>query len=426
MNWSENPESGVGQFLDPSHGGATGYDPSLTARGKINPATEAALRQMGYTGDLYSDTPDSQSSQDSGGNNQPSQLNPALMQWMQEKGIKPSAYAEGTGSNIDFTGPDGNLIGSTHNEAMQAPEFMAAMAAGLGGFGAMAGGLTSASAGTDLAQGAGALGDVAYNPYTGPGSTGFQVAGDNAVAPAGWGAAGGAEGSGAAADAAGMGLAEGAYPAGLGTSMSQAGGAGGLLSSASSWMKDNPMLTNIGGSLANGLIGAYTSNKALGAQTDATNQANALWAPYRDAGTNAIGKMTNLLQNPNSITQDPGYQFQLGQGQQAVDRSAASKGGLYSGATLKALQRYGTDYAGTKLDQTMQRYGNVAQLGATGTQNTSNNLTNLGQAGAGAAMYQGNVLQNGVNNALGQFNYSNGGPNPYGQSQYTNGLAWKP
>ncbi len=41
----------------------------------------------------------------------------------------------------------------------------------------------------------------------------------------------------------------------------------------------------------------------------------------------------------------PGYQFGLDEGNKQVQSSAAARGGLNSGATLKALQRYGTDYA---------------------------------------------------------------------------------
>lgn len=41
----------------------------------------------------------------------------------------------------------------------------------------------------------------------------------------------------------------------------------------------------------------------------------------------------------------PGYQFGLDEGNKSVQASAAARGGLNSGATLKALQRYGNDYA---------------------------------------------------------------------------------
>lgn len=189
------------------------------------------------------------------------------------------------------------------------------------------------------------------------------------------------------------------------------------LGDAASWAKANPGLVNTAGSLANGLIGAYTGNQAYNRQKDATNAANALWEPYRQFGiTNGLNPASKLLQNPSSISQDPGYQFTTQQGMQALDRSAASKGGLYSGAQMKGAERFGQQNANTYFDKILGRYTGAAQLGATGTTNISNNLTNLGQAGAGAAMYQGNVAQNAINNGLGTYNWS----------QYSNDLRKYP
>src|SRR6185312_6385947 len=119
-------------------------------------------------------------------------------------------------------------------------------------------------------------------------------------------------------------------PAGYGaaaTPAEMAGGAAGgggfmnslgsTLGDIGSFAKSNPGLVNVGGGLVNSLIGAYTSGRAIDAQKDATNQANALLAPYREAGVNALGRINGLMQNPSSITQDPGYQFGLNQGQTA-------------------------------------------------------------------------------------------------------------
>ena len=46
---------------------------------------------------------------------------------------------------------------------------------------------------------------------------------------------------------------------------------------------------------------------------------------------------------PPTLTDDPGYNFRLRQGQEALDASAASRGGLGSGAQLKALQNFGQE-----------------------------------------------------------------------------------
>jgi len=49
---------------------------------------------------------------------------------------------------------------------------------------------------------------------------------------------------------------------------------------------------------------------------------------------------------------DPGYQFRMNEGAKAIERSAAARGGLNSGRTMKALANYGQGLAS-------QEYGNA-------------------------------------------------------------------
>ena len=206
------------------------------------------------------------------------------------------------------------------------------------------------------------------------------------------------------------------------------GNFGDAATAAGNWATSTNGLQTLGG-LGSAFMQNRAAGNALDAQTNATNSANALqkyqydttradYAPYRAAGSQAVGQMSNLLAHPGSITQDPGYQFGLSQGVQGVDRSAAGQGSLYSGATLKALQRYGTDYGTTKLNDSFNRLGSLAQLGASGTAGTAqagsnyanqvgNNTTGLGNAGAGNALYQGNTWGNALNGAVSAYT------NPY-------------
>ncbi len=55
--------------------------------------------------------------------------------------------------------------------------------------------------------------------------------------------------------------------------------------------------------------------------------------------------------DPSQIAQDPAYQFQLGQGTQAINRSAAARGTLLTGGTLKSLDQYGQGLASTFNDK---------------------------------------------------------------------------
>jgi hypothetical protein len=56
--------------------------------------------------------------------------------------------------------------------------------------------------------------------------------------------------------------------------------------------------------------------------------------------------------NKTQMEQDPGYAFRLAEGQKAIERSTAARGGLQSGAALKAAVAFGQDMGS-------QEYGNA-------------------------------------------------------------------
>lgn len=112
----------------------------------------------------------------------------------------------------------------------------------------------------------------------------------------------------------------------------------------------------------------------------------------------------------------PGYQFQLNQGQQALDRSAASRGLLLSGAQLKDSQAFGQGVAqSSALQPFLGQLDNLASLGENAgaiTGNAGSNASNgiasdllaggqaqaAGTVGAANALTSG--LQGGLNSAL--------------------------
>ena len=67
--------------------------------------------------------------------------------------------------------------------------------------------------------------------------------------------------------------------------------------------------------------------------------------PWLQAGQNALNKLIPLTDytkfGMDQFQADPGYGFRLAEGQKALERSAAARGGLLSGATGKNLLRYG-------------------------------------------------------------------------------------
>lgn len=75
---------------------------------------------------------------------------------------------------------------------------------------------------------------------------------------------------------------------------------------------------------------------------------------------------------------DPGYAFRLSEGQKALERSAAARGGLQSGSALKAATRFGQDMGS-------QEYANAFSRYQTNRTNQLNPLFALMNTGIGAA-----------------------------------------
>jgi hypothetical protein len=67
----------------------------------------------------------------------------------------------------------------------------------------------------------------------------------------------------------------------------------------------------------------------------------------------------------------PGYQFGLDEGAKTVQASAAARGGLNSGATLKALTKFGNDYADQQgYTPYMNRLASLANMSQVSTNTT--------------------------------------------------------
>jgi hypothetical protein len=178
-------------------------------------------------------------------------------------------------------------------------------------------------------------------------------------------------------------------------------------------------LAPIAGAVLGGVIGADSARKATHAQQDEARAANELQkymydtnradtAPYREAGSNALSQIQALLKNPSSVAKQPDYQFGLNQGSKALQNSATARGMTYSGQQAKALQRYGNDYAGSKLDQTYNRLAQVAGIGQSGVNgsalvggnyanNAGQNMIGIGNAGAVNALARGSAYGNALN-----------------------------
>lgn len=163
----------------------------------------------------------------------------------------------------------------------------------------------------------------------------------------------------------------------------------------------------IGGSA---LVGAgaslYGANKQAGAGGNAANQQMAMFGqtqkneyPWLHRGTQASDQLYADMQNGlgqpftlDKFQQSPSYQWQLQQGQQAIDKGANARGNYYAPQTLQDLSKYSQGLAGTDFNNAFNQYeqGQLQQF---------NMLNAVSGAGQNAAAGLGGLGQNAVTNA---------------------------
>ena len=206
----------------------------------------------------------------------------------------------------------------------------------------------------------------------------------------------------------------------------------------------------IGGvaALGGGAIAAGGAKKAGKIQAQAAREANVaqermfqkqmeLQEPFRQGGITAQDQIMQLLGiggdktaagygsmakafGTDQFQQDPGYAFRQAEGMKALERSAAARGNLMSGSTMKGIQRFGQDLASQEYQNAFNRFqversarlnplqslmgagqsatnvmtGAAGQMG----QNEAANIYGAGQARASGYIGQANALSS----ALGQ------------------------
>jgi len=117
---------------------------------------------------------------------------------------------------------------------------------------------------------------------------------------------------------------------------------------------------------------------------------------YRDAGVTAANAQQGLLglggdpaaaqQAYNNYLASSGYQTQLQGGTDAINSSAAARGLLKSGATLKGTQQFGTGLANSYFQSYLGQVSDVAGRGMQAADSLARTVT--GTAGAQAANQQ--------------------------------------
>ena len=176
---------------------------------------------------------------------------------------------------------------------------------------------------------------------------------------------------------------------------------------------------------------AESADKATELQRQVYEESVARQQPFLQTGTEFFNRLAALQRGGpeapmNFLQMDPGYGFRLGEGLKALERSAAARGGLMSGATGKALTRYGQDLASQEYGNAYNRLASLANVGpqAAGVmsnlgQTYATNVGNIGmrqgETAANAMLSRGSAYQRGLGDIgylAGQY-YGRPGPSNY-------------
>jgi hypothetical protein len=103
---------------------------------------------------------------------------------------------------------------------------------------------------------------------------------------------------------------------------------------------------------------------------------------------------TPMVNSLAELQATPGYQFQLEQGLQGVNNSAAAKGGLLSGANMKAINDYSQGQAATGYQAAWDRAQNAYSNAFNRNQQKFSNLQSMANNGQNAAQTQGGWANN--------------------------------
>jgi hypothetical protein len=156
----------------------------------------------------------------------------------------------------------------------------------------------------------------------------------------------------------------------------------------------------------------YSANRAASVQKAAADRAadlqkeqferqTELQAPFREAGVRALPELEAASRytpfGMKQFTADPGYGFRLAEGQKALDRQAAARGGLISGGALRAAQRYGQEMGSQEYTNAFNRYQTERQARL----NPLQSLAGVGQTSVGQLGQAGQAMASGMGEAIG-------------------------
>jgi len=186
--------------------------------------------------------------------------------------------------------------------------------------------------------------------------------------------------------------------------------------------------------LGSSLLGASSASRAAKTQASAADRAAdlqqqqferqvELQTPFREAGVRALPELEAASRytpfGMEQFQQDPGYAFRMSEGMKALDRSAAARGGLISGAATKAAQRFGQEMGSQEYTNAFNRY----QTERNARLNPLQSLAGFGQTSTNQLGAAGQAMASGVGEAMGASAQARASGYMGGTSALTQGLG---
>lgn len=310
------------------------------------------------------------------------------------------------------TGLSGGGVGSSLTGIPAAADIGAGYTNAANGLGGLVG---DSTLGTDIGTGVSNLGNTISNNV--PGLSSLLGGGANSMVPTSFPDPSGATSLGSATSPSlvNASAALTGTPSNLSSALSTGVGGG-----ASSYGN----IAALGGA-ANSLLANSNAQSDL---EDASKKSLAQLQPYLNSGAAANSALSDALGTsgntgaagygsltkaftPGDLTQTPGYQFDLAQGNQALDRKQAASGNYFSGASLKAAQDYGTGLADNTYNTALQNYNTqqnntyaklagAAGSGLSAANSAATNYDNIGNAQANSGISSSNILNSTLSSLL--------------------------
>jgi hypothetical protein len=152
---------------------------------------------------------------------------------------------------------------------------------------------------------------------------------------------------------------------------------------------------------------AKAADSASAVTLEMFNKAGADLKPYKDFGIPALRSLSDMYgltpgteafgeQQLADFRRAPDYQIAMREGIDNIDNSAAARGELKSGRTLKAVSDYASDLGTRKLDNYLGRLFQMAGMGENAAARTGSNAMAAGSSLSDLALRRGEAQASGI------------------------------